>query len=628
MALMEAGLSKPRDAMNAAGAMVNRSSMAGEPLGAHVSKSIYQPTIEQNQRARLGEILASPQFRQMTDWVEGRRSGRIDDPVGGATHFLAKPQTMLALEAREPNKYKNWGPRGANWTGYNPNTGQYSNQVFEDSSHAFLAPEGTHSYMGADFMWNNPQPGMTTVDGRTVPNSAVIPNIAKALVGNGGAAGVDPLMVYSAQFPGGGAQTPNRGVTVTAPAAPAPTVGTVNPKLAAILAGLDAPDGTGKSRAERLQNMADNISAKSWMDVAAKGLGSLFSGMAQADAAREEKAYSKRLGDAIAAAGDDPAALRALMSRIAPAKALESALSPKAHDWQVNADLGVMIDKNTGEVRKLDAKKEEKTQDTIEWNTVNLERKRAGKPPMAFEDFLKSKKSAPAAEFGWTQDADGKLVPTPGGPKDPAYIKNTSEAKRADLTPDERKAILESEEALSAGNAAENKLNSMMGLSKRAFSGPGAQTLGYATSFFGSDAGEATEELTSLATSQVLDNLKATFGANPTEGERKVMLDVQGSVNKAPKVREEIYGRAIEAIQARKGVMRDRANQIRSGDFFKPGGGISGPAASPTQTAPAPQASTPQGDPLAAARDAIAKGAPRDAVIKRLQDNGIDPTGL
>lgn len=34
------------------------------------------------------------------------------------------------------------------------------------------------------------------------------------------------------------------------------------------------------------------------------------------------------------------------------------------------------------------------------------------------------------------------------------------------------------------------------------------------------------------------------------------------------------------------------------------------------------------GDPLAQARDAIARGAPRDAVIRRLQENGIDPSGL
>jgi hypothetical protein len=33
-------------------------------------------------------------------------------------------------------------------------------------------------------------------------------------------------------------------------------------------------------------------------------------------------------------------------------------------------------------------------------------------------------------------------------------------------------------------------------------------------------------------------------------------------------------------------------------------------------------------DPVAQARDAIARGAPRDQVIKRLQDSGIDTTGL
>lgn len=40
------------------------------------------------------------------------------------------------------------------------------------------------------------------------------------------------------------------------------------------------------------------------------------------------------------------------------------------------------------------------------------------------------------------------------------------------------------------------------------------------------------------------------------------------------------------------------------------------------------QSATGNSDPLAAARDAIARGAPREAVIQRLQQNGIDATGL
>lgn len=44
-----------------------------------------------------------------------------------------------------------------------------------------------------------------------------------------------------------------------------------------------------------------------------------------------------------------------------------------------------------------------------------------------------------------------------------------------------------------------------------------------------------------------------------------------------------------------------------------------------SRNAPAP---APAKDPLAAARDAIARGAPKDAVMKRLRENGIDPKGL
>ena len=57
--------------------------------------------------------------------------------------------------------------------------------------------------------------------------------------------------------------------------------------------------------------------------------------------------------------------------------------------------------------------------------------------------------------------------------------------------------------------------------------------------------------------------------------------------------------------------------------------GAAQPAA-PQPAAPQPAAPKLRKDPdtLARARDAIAKGAPRDAVIRRLTDNGIDPSGL
>jgi hypothetical protein len=50
--------------------------------------------------------------------------------------------------------------------------------------------------------------------------------------------------------------------------------------------------------------------------------------------------------------------------------------------------------------------------------------------------------------------------------------------------------------------------------------------------------------------------------------------------------------------------------------------------ASPTRNVAPQVTGAPSADPLAAARDAIAKGAPRDKVIQRLQQNGINPGGL
>ena len=146
MALMEADAANIDDARNALGAMVNRAKRDGVDIGEHVSKPIYQPTIEPAQERRLGRIMSMPQFSDLTGWAERRWSGQEPDNVQGATHFLAPERTMVALTAREPNKYRSW-PK---WTGYNPETGSYKNVVLRDGSHAFVAPEGTYSAPGKD----------------------------------------------------------------------------------------------------------------------------------------------------------------------------------------------------------------------------------------------------------------------------------------------------------------------------------------------------------------------------------------------------------------------------------------------------------------------------------------------
>jgi hypothetical protein len=138
MALMEAEVGRgginTSDARNALGAIINRAQEEGQPLGSHVSRDIYQPIIEDNQRSRLNTIINSPEFQELSQLAERRLSGEVPDWVGGADHYLAPPNTMLALEAKKPNKYKSW----RKWTGFDPETNEYSNVTLADNSHHFL----------------------------------------------------------------------------------------------------------------------------------------------------------------------------------------------------------------------------------------------------------------------------------------------------------------------------------------------------------------------------------------------------------------------------------------------------------------------------------------------------------
>ncbi|MEN3234736.1 hypothetical protein PUR29_14135 [Methylobacterium ajmalii] len=217
-----------------------------------------------------------------------------------------------------------------------------------------------------------------------------------------------------------------------------------------------------------------------------------------------------------------------------------------------------------------------------------------------------------------------------GSPAWQSFVGTGKIGRDQDLSATDKQAIQEADDNVMAAQGAINSMRQARELSKKAYDGPTAGIRGTVTSLFGSEAGEATKALDNVVTTNSLSQLKAIFGGNPTEGERKILLDVQGAANQPQAVRDGIFERAAAMAQRRLEYNQRRADDLRGGTYYKKGAGAS---VAPQGEMPAPatepggsQVSAP--DPLAAARAAISQGADRKAVIQRLLQNKIDPRGL
>ncbi len=206
-----------------------------------------------------------------------------------------------------------------------------------------------------------------------------------------------------------------------------------------------------------------------------------------------------------------------------------------------------------------------------------------------------------------------RLVLSQGGdPKEPRnrdFIM-TGKFPREDaapLTATDKKAVLEADEMVSSNEAAIAALEQAKKVSPNAYGGWGAgMRAGVGQNIpdilvpdliASPDRSEATQDLENIVTSQALANLKSIFGAAPTEGERKILLEIQGSVDKKDEIRQKIYDRAILAAKRRLEFNRTRANELRGGEYYKPNRGdgpvSAGPTAKEDQKTSAPFPSDP-----------------------------------
>lgn len=171
------------------------------------------------------------------------------------------------------------------------------------------------------------------------------------------------------------------------------------------------------------------------------------------------------------------------------------------------------------------------------------------------------------------REAEGqRLGLTPGTPTAQTYALTGKIGRDQELSATDKKAIQEADEGVLSAQTAIDALNQAKTLSKQAYEGPTAGARSTITSLFGSENGVATQDLNNVVLSNALGQLKAIFGGNPTEGERAILLQMQGSVNQPDVVRQKIFDRGIALAQKRLDFNQRRAEDLRGGTYYKQDG--------------------------------------------------------
>lgn len=173
--------------------------------------------------------------------------------------------------------------------------------------------------------------------------------------------------------------------------------------------------------------------------------------------------------------------------------------------------------------------------------------------------------------------------------KDVAGMKG---GKGAALSATAQKELFEADDSIASAKNVMRALDRALELNPKAYEGSTASTrakaLGYVPGKF-ADA-DATVELNNIVTGQTLEQLRSVFGATPTEGERKIMVEVQGSVDLKASQRQAVYERAKAAAQRRFELNQNKAKQLREGTYFSEQGGQAEESAAHASTASEPAA--------------------------------------
>lgn len=240
----------------------------------------------------------------------------------------------------------------------------------------------------------------------------------------------------------------------------------------------------------------------------------------------------------------------------------------------------------------------------------------------AYMDAYKQKMGLNKVDAEFEPDPEnGGVRYVRGGKNDPAQIKAEAEARAAApkaITESDKAAIREADDAAKSSAGAIDALKEAKALSAKAYAGPYASRLAYFGQFVNANGAKETLELDNLVQTNALGQMKAIFGGNPTEGERKILLEIQGSSSQSDAVRQKIFDRAIKLAEDRQARNAAQAKDMRAGTYYQPRDDA--PAAAPAASTPAPA------QPQQAPAQGPARAAPTVGMVQRgFRYKGGDP---
>ena len=135
-----------------------------------------------------------------------------------------------------------------------------------------------------------------------------------------------------------------------------------------------------------------------------------------------------------------------------------------------------------------------------------------------------------------------------------------------------QRELFDADENVLATESGINMLDQAIRLSPVAYEGVGASQRATAATIlpdsFEPEGTKETLEFDLLLKQQVLPQLKSIFGSAPTEGERAILLELQGSSSLPRATREAVLKRARQMANQRLQFNKQKAQKLREGSYF------------------------------------------------------------